>query len=105
MAVCQEQKQNFIVKLLPQENQPSKHQSIIIRMSYVLLSILSMVLFTATIEHVEVLCTILLYIIDQINPKPLHNPRKNQKKKQEKPRAFLRPLCLVYCCPVRDWLG
>jgi len=58
MAVCQEQKQNFIVKLLRLKNQPSKHQSIIIRMSYVLLSIL-------------------LYIIDQINPKPLDNPEKN----------------------------
>ena len=59
MAVCQEQKQNFIVKLLPLKNQPSKHQSIIIRMSYVLLSIL-------------------LYIIGTHNPKPLDNPQKYQ---------------------------
>ena len=58
MADCQEQKQNFIVKLLRLKNQPSKRQSIIIRMSYVLLSIL-------------------LYIIDQHKPKPLDNPEKN----------------------------
>ena len=48
----------FIVKLLPQVNQSSKHQSIKIRMSYLT-------------------PFILLYIIDQHKPKPLDNPEKN----------------------------
>jgi len=58
MADCQEQNQKIIVKLLPQENQPSKHQSVIVRMSYLT-------------------PFILLYIIDQHKPKPLDNPEKN----------------------------